>query len=458
MKKLLSNFIVLLSTTLLVKILNFVREVELSIFYGTDKVVDNFVKLSIFPNLILNSIAPALGIYILTKISQSENNTLEVDYKKILGLFLLMMLLSVFNIYYLMNNNITIIINSSIIMFLYLVQVILVYYHQSFEDFKTGALSSSLQALIILTVIFMASILGINNLVFYSITFALTVQIIILVWSINKKHYYVKVINNNDRNFLKSYISIILGIGLIEILSFIVKYFIGQFPNNGYLSIFNYSYKLANLPNSVIVYSFISIIFPKLTKVSKDEVLISLNTKLTNVMIITLSLFSVLCLVFSKDIINLVYGHGSINNHDLHFVTNTFEILIWTMIFVSVLTIQYRVLFLLKKFRIIIFNSLFQILFLILLLLIVTLAINSYILLYYSLLITTFIGVCINYFFINFRDVWIVTLTLIVTLITILFNSIAVNSIVFLIFVIILFFEIKNLSKGRLNYKNETIN
>lgn len=458
MKKLISNFIILLSTTLLIKILNFVKEVELSIFYGTDRIVDNYVKLSIFPNLILNSIGPALGIYFLTKITQSKNNTLAIDFKKIVLISVFLLLLTISNSLYLTNENLTILVNSNILIFLYLIQVVLVYYHQSFENFKTGALSSSIQALIILLVIFIGYIFKLHDFIFYSITIALIIQITILCLSIKMKNYNVTIINSKDKDFLKGIISIILGIGLIEVLSFIIKYFIGLFPNDGYLSIFNYSYKLANLPNSIIVFSFISIIFPKLSKISKDDILIKLNSKLTNVIIATLTLFAIVCIMFSKSIVKLIYGNGVFSNKDLNLVSITFDILMCAMIFVSVLTVQYRVLFLLKKFRIIIFNSIFQIIILIILSIFSIKIMDSYIDLYFGILITTFLGVSINYFFINIKDIWIVLVTLVAILIILLLSNVLVNCVIFVLYMIMLIIEMKNIKKGRFNYKNETVN
>ncbi|OAO24846.1 lipid II flippase MurJ [Mammaliicoccus lentus] len=458
MKKLISNFIILLSTTLLIKILNFAKEVELSIFYGTGTIVDNYVKLSIFPNLILNSIGPALGIYFLTKITQSKNNTLAIDFKKIVLVSVLLLLLAISNSLYLTNENFTILINSNVLIFLYLIQVVLVYYHQSFENFKTGALSSSIQALIILIVIFIGYIMNLHDLIFYSITIALIIQITILCVSIKMKNYNVTIINSKDKDFFKGIISIILGIGLIEVLSFITKYFIGLFPDNGYLSIFNYSYKLANLPNSIIVFSFISIIFPKLSKISKGDILIKLNSKLTNVIISTLTLFSIVCIIFSKSIVKLVYGNGVFSNKDLNLVSLTFDILMCVMIFVSVLTIQYRVLFLLKKFRIIIINSIFQITILVLLSVFSVQITNSYIDLYYGILITTFLGVSINYLFINIKDIWIVLVTLVAILIILLLSNVLANCVIFVLFMIMLIIEMKNIKKGRFNYNNETVN
>ncbi|PTE30926.1 hypothetical protein BUY94_12725 [Mammaliicoccus fleurettii] len=458
MKKIISNFLILLSTTLLVKILNFVKEVELSIFYGTGTIVDNYVKLSIFPNLILNSIGPALGIYFLTKITQSKNNTLAIDFKKIVLVSVLLLLLAISNSLYLTNENFTILINSNVLIFLYLIQVVLVYYHQSFENFKTGALSSSIQALIILIVIFIGYIMNLHDLIFYSITIALIIQITILCVSIKMRNYNVTIINSKDKDFFKGIISIILGIGLIEVLSFITKYFIGLFPDNGYLSIFNYSYKLANLPNSIIVFSFISIIFPKLSKISKGDILIKLNSKLTNVIISTLTLFSIVCIIFSKSIVKLVYGNGVFSNKDLNLVSLTFDILMCVMIFVSVLTIQYRVLFLLKKFRIIIINSIFQITILVLLSVFSVQITNSYIDLYYGILITTFLGVSINYLFINIKDIWIVLVTLVAILIILLLSNVLANCVIFVLFMIMLIIEMKNIKKGRFNYNNETVN
>lgn len=458
MKKLISNFIILLSTTLLIKILNFAKEVELSIFYGTGTIVDNYVKLSIFPNLILNSIGPALGIYFLTKITQSKNNTLAIDFKKIVLVSVLLLLLAISNSLYLTNENFTILINSNVLIFLYLIQVVLVYYHQSFENFKTGALSSSIQALTILIVIFIGYIMNLHDLIFYSITIALIIQITILCVSIKMKNYNVTIINSKDKDFFKGIISIILGIGLIEVLSFITKYFIGLFPDNGYLSIFNYSYKLANLPNSIIVFSFISIIFPKLSKISKGDILIKLNSKLTNVIISTLTLFSIVCIIFSKSIVKLVYGNGVFSNKDLNLVSLTFDILMCVMIFVSVLTIQYRVLFLLKKFRIIIINSIFQITILVLLSVFSVQITNSYIDLYYGILITTFLGVSINYLFINIKDIWIVLVTLVAILIILLLSNVLANCVIFVLFMIMLIIEMKNIKKGRFNYNNETVN
>ncbi|WP_239710862.1 lipid II flippase MurJ [Mammaliicoccus sp. E-M21] len=438
--------------------MNFVKEVELSIFYGTGTIVDNYVKLSIFPNLILNSIGPALGIYFLTKITQSKNNTLAIDFKKIVLVSVLLLLLAISNSLYLTNENFTILINSNVLIFLYLIQVVLVYYHQSFENFKTGALSSSIQALIILIVIFIGYIMNLHDLIFYSITIALIIQITILCVSIKMRNYNVTIINSKDKDFFKGIISIILGIGLIEVLSFITKYFIGLFPDNGYLSIFNYSYKLANLPNSIIVFSFISIIFPKLSKISKGDILIKLNSKLTNVIISTLTLFSIVCIIFSKSIVKLVYGNGVFSNKDLNLVSLTFDILMCVMIFVSVLTIQYRVLFLLKKFRIIIINSIFQITILVLLSVFSVQITNSYIDLYYGILITTFLGVSINYLFINIKDIWIVLVTLVAILIILLLSNVLANCVIFVLFMIMLIIEMKNIKKGRFNYNNETVN
>lgn len=445
MKKIITSFLILFSTTLLIKILNFIREIEVAYFYGTSNITNQFVLISVFPNLILNSLAPAVGILYLSKIVKNDNKFLSIDYKKNIYLSLFIILILLLNIFYL--NDIYLIIPSTLMIILYFVQVNLVYYHQAFDNFRTGSLSSSLQAFIIIIIIALAYYLRVDNLVYYSISIALFVQIIILLISIYKKNYFIEINNTIEKDYFKSIISVFLGIGLIEILMFICKFFIDLENIKGNLSEFNYAFKLANLPNSILVFSLISVLFPKLSRVKENNMLLDMNRNVINLLLNFQMLFSILVTMFSYNIVSLIYERGNFKSDDVQIVSNLFTILIFALIFVSIITIQYRTLFLINKFNGLIINSVFQIILLSALLsaiLLFKLSISEVCL---SILFVSFIGSMINAYLINKKiDVSFIISLIWISLILLLGSKIVIisGSIYYCIIIYIQIIKIKN--------------
>lgn len=404
MKKFLYSFLILLSTTFTIKILNFVRELELSYFFGTDSIVDEFLKMSILPNIILNSLAPALGIYLMTIIVQSNNKKINIDYMKIFSIFCFLVILFLLNFYFLIGSNYHLIFNSSILLFLYVIQVVLVYYHHAHNNFIVGAVTSNIQAIVILLVILLTYLLELPNIIFYSITLGLLIQIVLLCISINKNSYFIQIAKVKDVNFYKNILSIFLGIGLIEILISISKIFIEIQMINGGLAIFNYAFKLANLPNSIIIFALVSVLFPKLAKISEKKILLDLNKSLTDIIIGFFSIISLIVILFSEQIVTLIYGRGQFNQEDIYNVSVIFILLIIVMIFVSVITIQYRVIYLNNNFKSIIINSIIQILLLLILLIINLVMFSDGIFIVTSLIIVTFTGMILNFKILNYKN------------------------------------------------------
>jgi len=238
-------------------------------------------------------------------------------------------------------------------------------------------------------------------LIYYSVSIALFIQIIILLISIYKKKYFIEINNSIEKDYFKSIISVFLGIGLIEILMFICKFFIDLENIKGNLSEFNYAFKLANLPNSILVFSLISVLFPKLSRVKENNMLLNMNRNVINLLLSFQMLFSIIVTMFSYNIVSLIYERGNFKSYDVQIVSNLFTILIFALIFVSIITIQYRTLFLINRFNGLIINSVFQIIILSSLLSGILFFKLSIIEVCLSILYVSFIGTMVNAYLIN---------------------------------------------------------
>lgn len=435
MKKLINSFLILLTATFTIKILNFLRELELSYFYGTNEIVNDYLMMSIIPNIILNSLAPAVGIYLLTIIVQSNSHIINMDKKRFLNIIIILLLFSVGNFLLLKESNIHLIINSTFIIYLYFIQVLLVYYHQAHSNFTTGAVTSNVQAIIIILLIYVSYQLNVPNLIFYSITIALIIQILALSISVYKNSYIIRVNDSRDSDFYKNILSIFLSIGIVEILISLAKIFISFQSGDGNLATFNYAFKLANLPNSIVIFSLVSVLFPKLAKISEDTLLLNLNKHLTNLILCVFSIISVLVIYFSEQLVFIVYGRGQFTASDSQIVSAELSLLIIFMIFISVITIQYRVIYLNNKFWSIIKNSILQICILIVFLLINFIFIDNTYLILLALLISTFTGMIFNFIILKHNA----TTLIIICMILITTVLVSQNIFIGLLVIIILF-------------------
>ncbi|ARJ39569.1 hypothetical protein SporoP8_12200 [Sporosarcina ureae] len=188
-KTLFATIFGLLVSTTIVKVLNFLKELQISYFYGTSEIVDHFNILMLGPNISLSTIAPAFGLILVAYLS-NEKKELIISYKEMLffcGTILLLFFISIISQTIYSGFSLFEISVSFFISMLFLIQVLLIYYLHSFNAFNEGSISSMIQIIVNITVISLSFFMKSYLLLIVGLIIGLLIQIIYLFNKIIKK-------------------------------------------------------------------------------------------------------------------------------------------------------------------------------------------------------------------------------------------------------------------------------
>ncbi|MFJ8234254.1 lipid II flippase MurJ [Ureibacillus sp. NPDC094379] len=347
MKKIYRVIIALLFSTALVKVLNFLKELEIAYFYGTSNELDYFNIILITPNLILSSIAPALGMVLVTYLA-NEEKVLKISIKEIL-FYIIIIFTTIFgiNLILLLEDLIDFksLLFSIVISFLFCIQVLLVYYLHCFGEFNKGSISSLIQILFNLVLILISIWYKSYLILVLGLGIGLIIQILYLIKTINKNKLLINKFETNKRNpFLNSFFSVLLGYGLIEITISIQKLFATKIEIEGIISSISYAYKVMNLPISIILFAVLSVVFPKMVDLNSERLNIIWKNLLLGIVSLILPA-AVLFYLNSQIIIELLFGRGEFNQSSVNITSNqlkSFSLLLLPLaIYSSILRIHF---------------------------------------------------------------------------------------------------------------------
>ncbi|MFC4712922.1 lipid II flippase MurJ [Planococcus dechangensis] len=355
--KIVHYILILLFSTFIIRILNFFKEIQISYFYGTNSEVDHYNIMLIIPNIMLNSIGPALGLLIISLIS-TEKKLISLQRKDVyflVGLATLLISLGYFSTFSIETTNFYYPLMTILITFLYFMQVSLVYYLQAYNEFKIGSISSFLQVIINICILFISFYVLHSFILIISLALGLVVQIIFLLIIINKKQYFhqVRIVSLKENEFIHPVMSMILGFGLIEILLSVQKIILSRTNTDGIISALNYAYKIMNLPISIFLFAVLTGLFPTLIKI-KDQIEFQFYFRKTlNTILLLMVPISVFFFIYSSEIVSILFERGEFDEQSTNITSSQLQILSLLIVPVSILTIFLRFLYVEKKWSVI---------------------------------------------------------------------------------------------------------
>ena len=380
-KDILKSVGILVLVGLLVKVFGFVREILIAYYYGTSQLVDDFNIFMLYPNFILNTFAPAIGISLISKIIAEKNDINKTIYFKVTNkLILLVLFVLVSSLIYSLIIFFYIgdkyepyeYILVCIIPILYFIQVIMVYYNQALGNFKIGAISSLFQVIIASLVILLSKINKDISILLMSIVIGLLIQIFILtVYYFRDKTKikpYYSLEKNQGNNATLAIITSVFGIGLMEILISITKFTSSFFSIKGLTSAINYSYKLMNLPISIIMLSLISVLFPEFSKLEKQgnrKEVYNYSKIIINYIIIIMTPISGFLFISNNYLIKFLFYRGSFDNQSLLLTSSFFKYIVFLIPLLSLITLLFRVQYVYQQYKQLMYNGIASLLVLI---------------------------------------------------------------------------------------------
>jgi putative peptidoglycan lipid II flippase len=380
-KVILKSVGILVLVGLLVKVFGFVREILIAYYYGTSQLVDDFNIFMLYPNFMLNTFAPAVGIALISKIISEKNDIHKTIYFKVtneLILLVLFVLVSSFIysliIYFYIGDKYELYeyILVCITPILYFIQVIMVYYNQALGNFKIGAISSLFQVIITSLVILLSKLHKDISILLISIVTGLLIQIFILtVYYFRDKTKikpYYSLEKNGGNNAILAIVTSVFGIGLMEILISITKFTSSFFTINGLTSAINYSYKLMNLPISIIMLSLISVLFPEFSKLEKQgnrEEVYNYSKIIINYIIIIMTPISGYLFISTNYLIKFLFYRGSFDNQSLLLTASFFKYIVFLIPLLSLITLLFRVQYVYQQYKQLMINGIASLLLLI---------------------------------------------------------------------------------------------
>lgn len=123
--------------------------------------------------------------------------------------------------------------------------------------------------------------------------------------------------------FLKAFVYGLASTSILVALPIIIRSGISMF-GDGYLSLFNYSLKLVELPNAILISSAITIAYPKLCAAVNQEDLGGIHDlakkNISNLLVISFVILLV-GIFYSDLIVKFLFGNGLIRNDELAYIS-----------------------------------------------------------------------------------------------------------------------------------------
>lgn len=322
------------------KILGFFREILLSYFYGTGEVATAFQLSSIVPYTILGFVISAFAANFIPMYTSVQNNKgkraadlftsniLNIIFVSsivvtILGYIFAEQIVYIFAMGYsgsIFSLSVKFTRITFIAMFAQLLNAILKGYLNIKGDFITPSSTGLLYNIII--IIFLCLSYKINPILApIGITVATILQYVPYIWAIKKtkyKHKFILDFKNKDiKRLLIVAFPIILGLAVNQINQLIDKNLASFISIKG-IAVLSYAVKMNEFVWGIIVVSIITSIYPILSKLaieSKVKFKIQFAKTLSSIIYLVMPC-CVGILIFSKEIVNLIFKRGKFDQTD----------------------------------------------------------------------------------------------------------------------------------------------
>ncbi|WP_046174533.1 lipid II flippase MurJ [Domibacillus indicus] len=354
-KSLFSLIASLLASTVVIKVLNFAKEIEISYFYGTSYIADRYNLVMIAPNISLNTIGPALGMILVSYYSLNKKKIIIRQNEVIfLGIILIFLLgLSVVTQPLDRGANIWSVVLSYLISLLFLVQVLLVYYFHCFRRFDIGSKSSIIQIVLSIILILLSYWYMSYIILVLALLISLLAQIVYLISKIIHHNLFIvfQLRKGFSFDFYHSFFSIVLGYGLIEILISIQKIFANYFEYEGLISAINYAYKIMNLPISIFLFAVLSVMFPEITKLRGKDKINKMYEDLVSGIFLIMFPCAIVFFYYSSFITSFLFERGNFDEQSIFLTSFQLKYFAFLLPMLAVYSAQLRILYVLKVWR-----------------------------------------------------------------------------------------------------------
>lgn len=362
-KKIFKYSILVALLSIIIKVLFFGKELLYANYYGTSEVISEFNEVNIIPTLVLNSIGPAIGIILLDRVITYKNKkknvpfilikVSQIEMKLLLYIVLFIIFATFLSLMTSPNLGISFLL-SVILSFLFLFQVSYVYFLQANSNYYAGNYAILLQILINIPLIILLQNFN-HNYFLLTIVFIVSVLIqLMYLYYLSKKFKVRFNIVNEKKGIYGEFFAILLGIGLMEIVFSIAKFFAVYSDQEGKISALNYSIKLMNLPFSLILFSLMTVLFPEITKLEKSGLFSEVKKGMKNILVVILIMFipiSCIFYVFGEAIITFTFFRGEFDENSLLLTTQSLKAIIFSLIPLAVITLMVRILILTKQYK-----------------------------------------------------------------------------------------------------------
>lgn len=335
----------LMLLTILSKIFGFFREVTLSFFYGASNISDAYLISTTIPRVIFGFVTAGIVagfIPMYGNIFHKEGlKKAQMFTNNITNILLVLCTIIIFTSFSFTETivsmfasgfdnetmKITVKFTRITLFALYFTMLVSIFtgYLQSNKNFVIpGLIGLPLNIIIIFSVIISSK----TNIVFLPIGFLIAVvsQFLFMIYSIRKTGFkYRNNINFKDGNLKKMFLialPIILGISVNQINILIDRTLASQIKTGG-ISALNYASTLNEFVQGIFVLSIITVLYPLISALAAKNKMNELKSHLSsaiNGIFITVLPVSICTMLFSKEIVALLFGRGAF---DLEAITMT---------------------------------------------------------------------------------------------------------------------------------------
>ncbi len=328
-------FIGVMFFTLFAKLFGFLREVLLAYFFGASSISDAYLISISVPNTFFLLISAAISagfIPLYTKIQKDANEEQALSFANKLMFIILFINLLIVTFIQLFPDEIIYVFASgfsdstrevaknllrvtSLSLFMTSIVAVLSGFLQINNKFIIPAMIGIPLNIIMILSFYFSRIYGLSYLSFGYIVAILSQLLILFPFAI-KYGFRFKIIKNaKDDNLifmLAVMLPVFVGVAVTEINGVIDRTIASQIIDGGISSI-NYAFRLNGFVQGIVVTSLISITYPTFSRLAIEKDYQGINSYLLNsikVILLVVIPVSFVCLVYSTEIIQLVYGRG----------------------------------------------------------------------------------------------------------------------------------------------------
>lgn len=375
------NATLIIFITLIAYALGILRDFTLSYFYGATSVSDAYLISVTIPNLLFAIIGSAITaafipVYTDLSIDNNENSNLFVNrilifILAITSIIVIMTLIFTQEIVFIFSSGfdettskLAINLTRVMILSLFTVSIVNVFkpFLNSHKNFIVPAMLPIPLNIVIILSIWLSVKYDIMSLA-YGYLFGVFLQLIIITPFVLKKGFKLKIkmylYDENLYSFIVLAIPIVMSVAISDINKLVDRTMASNIT--GGISALSYASKLNHFIQGFIVNSIVTVTYPSINKNIKEanynNVTIIITKSLT-LIIIAIVPIVVVTLLFSEEIIAIMYLRGSFDIDALNLTSGVVFYYAFGMFFISIKQVLIRILYALKKMKLSMYLSL----------------------------------------------------------------------------------------------------